>query len=244
MNTALRLTTTPGIASTPAGAPPRSARSASDYPLSRYCLKPLAASVAGALRESCIRPGHVTLLGALCQGGAALVLVTGMAPPFVAALWVLAAWFCDRLDGELARRQGTASNWGAWLDANLDELGDIGIHAAVAAAASMAVGAGWPWGLFLAFVAGKHLFMYGLASEERLPGRPAIAAASASAGPPGGLRALYHLPANADVRVHALMLALATNCLALELAAAALYYNLRWIVRYVLVARRLREGTR
>ena len=36
-----------------------------------------------------------------------------------------------------------------------------------------------------------------------------------------------------------LVAALATGCLAAELAWVATYYNVRWMVRYVLVARRL-----
>ena len=53
------------------------------------------------------------------------------------------------------------------------------------------------------------------------------------------LRAAYHLPGNADVRVHLLAAALVTGWFSAELAVVAAYYNLRWIARYVLVARRL-----
>ena len=51
--------------------------------------------------------------------------------------------------------------------------------------------------------------------------------------------ALYHLPANADVRVHLLAGAMACGLLAAELAFVAVYYNFRWLARYALVARRL-----
>ena len=44
---------------------------------------------------------------------------------------------------------------------------------------------------------------------------------------------------HADVRVHLLIVALAGGWLVAELALVAGYYNLRWIVRYGLVARRL-----
>ena len=53
------------------------------------------------------------------------------------------------------------------------------------------------------------------------------------------LRRLYHLPGNADVRLHLLVAALLTGWLAAELILVAVYYNLRWMARYVLVARRL-----
>ena len=62
---------------------------------------------------------------------------------------------------------------------------------------------------------------------------------SLSATATGWLRAAYHTPGNADVRVHLLAVAWLTGWLGAELAVVAVYYNLRWIARYVLVARRL-----
>ena len=85
---------------------------------------------------------------------------------------VLAAWFFDRADGLLARRQQTASAWGAWLDANVDELVDVGLHVAVAAAAATLTGSALPWALLVAFLAGKYLLVCGLALEEHQCRRP------------------------------------------------------------------------
>jgi phosphatidylglycerophosphate synthase len=158
------------------------------------------------------------------------------AAPIAAAL-VLGYWFFDRADGQLARRQQTVSAWGAWLDGNVDELVDVGLHVAVAAVAARQVAASWPWLLLAAFLAGKYLLMYGLSLEEHAAGRAHQHAPQR--GATGLLRRAYHLPGNADVRVHLLVLALATGLLAAELALVAAYYNLRWIVRYGLVARRL-----
>jgi hypothetical protein len=53
------------------------------------------------------------------------------------------------------------------------------------------------------------------------------------------LRTLWHLPGNADIRLHLLILALLSGWLTVELAVVAVYYNLRWIASYLLVARRL-----
>lgn len=211
------------------------------FPLSRFTVRPLAVWLACRLSSTRLRPVHVTIAGGIAALLATAVLSCSLGPPGVAALLVLAAWLCDRLDGELARRQGTASAWGAWLDANLDELADVGLHAGVTAAAAVQLGAAWPWGLFTAFVSGKYLFMYGLSSESTTAAEMPAAARRFNQRH-AFLRSLYHLPANADVRVHALVLALAWNALVVELAWVAAYYNLRWIARYVLVARRLQGG--
>jgi phosphatidylglycerophosphate synthase len=198
--------------------------------------------LARRLAPSAVRPWHVTLCGVGIAGLAAVALGLGLGA--IAAILVLAAWFCDRLDGKLARRQQTETRCGAWLDANLDELADLGLHAALALAAGAASHSSLPWALFTAFLLGKYLFLYGLASDE-------LAAAS----PPDGrserqtetgaqqqnltwLRRLYHLPGNADVRVHLLMLLLAAGWWTAELLLVAAYFNLRWMARYALIARR------
>src|SRR6266436_9101612 len=65
------------------------------------------------------------------------VAVTGVqtcALPISAAALALAL-VLDTADGHLARLQGTASEFGRWLDALLDELSDMALHAAIAWAA-------------------------------------------------------------------------------------------------------------
>jgi len=238
------------------------------YPIARWYLRPAATWLAARLARSPVRPVHLTVLGlAAAVGAASALLWRPEAGPLSAGL-VLLWWFCDRADGLLARRQRTASPYGAWLDANADELADLGLHVAVAAALASRVAAGWPWLLLAAFLAGKHLTMYGLHLEEavsrcgRSPdratgpdrrstggmGRPSVTPSAGSGDlrrtigdPPRTtwLRTLYHLPGNADVRAHLLVLALATGYLTAELAFVAVYYNLRWIARHALVARRL-----
>jgi phosphatidylglycerophosphate synthase len=157
----------------------------------------------------------------------------------LAAFLVLAAWFFDRADGQLARLQGTTSSLGAWLDANVDELHDIGWHVALAFAAASQTVSPWPWLFLFGFLGGKYLFMHGLMTEQSIAcdNSGAVQVTSARAG---CLRSLYHLPGNADVRVHLLIAAVVTGWLTPELALIGVYYNLRWIVRYGLVAHRLR----
>jgi len=226
-------------------------RRAANYPLSRWYLRPAAALLAAALAPTIVRPWHLTLGGLLAAIVAAASLLWLPAPAAVTAGFILAGWFLDRCDGMLARRQGTASPLGAWLDANVDELVDVGLHAAVAWAAASATDTALPWALLIGFLAGKYLFVYGLAEERQLlaaqPKSEATAAensthAASDAAPRWAwLRRLYHLPGNADVRVHLLAGAVLCGWLTAELAVVAAYYNARWIARYLLVARRLRS---
>lgn len=225
------------------------------YPVSRWYLRPVAGWLAAGLASTRVRPVHLTCCGLTAAAAAVAVLTWQPGATPIAAVLVLTYWFFDRADGLLARRQGTVSAWGAWLDGNVDELADVALHVAVAAAAARQVGASWPWLLLIAFLAGKYLLMYGLELEEHagkrtekgdrplLPELPEGCGAQKGPVPFSGsvdlLRRAYHLPANADVRVHLLVLALAGGWLAAELALVAVYYNLRWMVRYVLVARRL-----
>jgi phosphatidylglycerophosphate synthase len=160
--------------------------------------------------------------------------------PWAAGL-VLVYWFFDRADGLLARCQQTVSDWGAWLDGNVDELVDVAVHVTIAGVLASRLDATWPWWWLVAFLGGKYLLMYGLALEEHAVGASSTKQTKSSddCGRRSWLRRVYHLPGNADVRTHLLVAALALNWLAVELALVAVYYNLRWIARYVLVARRL-----
>ena len=244
-----------GSALPAAAGPPRlgddTRHEASAYPISRWYLRPAAARLAAILAPTRIRPNWLTLAGLAAAGVAAATLyVRPDAAPWAAG-WVLLAWFCDRADGQLARLQQSASAWGAWLDANVDELTDLGLHVSVAAAAATKTASSLPWTLLIAFLAGKYLLMYGLGSEEAAEAqnrkgpkpqraeRGACGAAGSLHARHSTLRTLYHLPGNADVRIHLLLAGLCTGWLTAELALIALYYNMRWIVRYALVARRL-----
>jgi phosphatidylglycerophosphate synthase len=213
------------------------ARRARNYPISRWYLRPLAGIASRYLMRSSLQPCHVTWCGFACTLAAVATILFAPAYCALAAALVMAAWFCDRLDGQLARRQGTASAYGAWLDGNLDELADIALHTAFAYAASAEWGnlAWWLWG---AFVSGKYLFMYGLASD--------VSNDTANAQTPPATAGhwsaqLYHLPANADVRIHLAMAAAYCGAWGFELALVAAYYQFRWLARHVLVARRLRR---
>lgn len=211
-------------------------RRAANYPLSRWYIRPLAGWAARALSATSLRPWHVTVCGLLFGFAAALLLVADAVWAPVAALLVLAAWFCDRTDGQLARLQGTVSSFGAWLDANVDELLDAAWHVGLACAAAAS---GASWLLLAAFLSGKYLFMHSLATE------PLADVKADSRNEParvGWLQWLYHLPGNADVRIHLLLLALVTGLFAAELALVAAYYHFRWMARYPLVLRRLRAA--
>jgi phosphatidylglycerophosphate synthase len=229
------------IAAAPRGAPrdlsAEERRRAHDYPISRWYLRPAAAGLAALLAPTRLRPAALTFCGLSAAAGAAAILLCRPQATAVSAALVFLYWFFDRADGLLARRQGTVSTLGAWLDANVDELVDLGLHAAVAATVAWRVSAAWPWLLLVAFFGGKYLLMYGLAAEESATDQRDLP--NERTGSCHWLRRLYHLPGNADVRVHLLIAALAAGWLTTELAIVACYYNLRWPARYLLVARRL-----
>ncbi|MBI3319503.1 MAG: CDP-alcohol phosphatidyltransferase family protein, partial [Candidatus Omnitrophica bacterium] len=194
------------------------------YPLSRWYLRPLAKRVARGLARYRIHPNLVSLGGLLLAavGGACLMSARGLTAEsgrilaqLAPAALVLGYWMLDQVDGHLARLKGLSSPYGGWLDANLDELIDVGLHVT---AACVLVGQNRnsiPLVLVLGFVVGKYLFMYGLqlGPEQRMErgrgsgqnwGGRGNESGEAVARRPGNewVRRLYHLPADADVRVH------------------------------------------
>jgi phosphatidylglycerophosphate synthase len=225
-------------------------RRARNYPLSRWYLRPLAGGLAAWLTDSRVRPLHLTLAGLAAGCGAALLMSMSPGGSLLAGCLALMAWFFDRADGQLARRQRTATPFGAWLDANVDELLDVAWHAAIALALASTTFSSWPWAALAAFLAGKYLFMYSLAAEEWQADGEGPRPSGQGPGPEASngipdwsrYRWLYHLPANADIRLHVLAFAVAAGLGGVQLLLFAAYYNVRWIVRYALVAQRLCGG--
>jgi CDP-diacylglycerol---glycerol-3-phosphate 3-phosphatidyltransferase len=77
-----------------------------------------------------VHPDTLTSLGAGISVLAAAAFAWGEP---VAAAWVmLAAGFCDLVDGVVARAQGTASAWGAFYDSSMDRLADLCVFSGIA----------------------------------------------------------------------------------------------------------------
>lgn len=87
--------------------------------------------LAKALVRAGISPGMVTTAGAVGAVVAASVLIPS-GHLFAASLSVGAFAAADLLDGTMARISGKTSNWGAFLDSNLDRVTDSAIFGALA----------------------------------------------------------------------------------------------------------------
>ncbi|MFF2676546.1 CDP-alcohol phosphatidyltransferase family protein [Arthrobacter koreensis] len=96
--------------------------------------RPAGRVIAAALRNTRIRPNHVTFAGAVLTYGSLLWLAFGAgADPSSALVGVLLAlgYALDSADGQLARLQGSSSAYGEWLDHILDNGRIAVMHVAV-----------------------------------------------------------------------------------------------------------------
>lgn len=214
------------------------------FPISRYYLQPAACWLARHFAATNLRAWHVTLIGLLLGLAAMFSLIALPWGHWLAAPLMLSAWFCDRIDGELARAQRRMSQRGAWLDANIDEFVDLGSH--VAAAVWLARGWGnWAFVPLVLFLMGKYLFMFGLNSELELQSRrdPRQSAPGETYRRGDFLttwaRKAYHFLGDADFRIHLFVAALASGLVHIELWLMAVYFNLRWMARYSIALRRI-----
>lgn len=192
-------------------------------PLGRFWAAGPALALARSLAPTAIRPNHVTLAaGAMMLAGAGLV-ATGR-PGWAAALAIAVSLVLDTADGHLARLQGTASDFGRWLDANLDELGDMALHAAIAWSAFARTGiVGW-LALGMAYAVSKYLFVFGMTSDGHETGPSAV---TEPPTPVGLIRRMAHLAGHADVRLHLWIVLAAVGRLDVALAAYAAYFAAR-----------------
>jgi phosphatidylglycerophosphate synthase len=216
-------------------------------PLGRYWAFGPSRALARALVPTRVRPNALTLAAAglvfsaaagLAIGGETMIL--GRAVP---AVLLALALVLDTADGHLARLQGTASAFGRWLDAVLDEAGDLALHLAIGWAAFS--GSGQPLWLVLAFVyaMGKSLFAASSTTWDDIT-RGNNASTRHEAGiehaSESSLKRAARLAGHADVRWHLWIVLAALGLLHVELIAYAAYYPLRTLAG---VRRKWRSGT-
>lgn len=212
-----------------AGAEDEWIRRRSYQPLGHLWALDPARRLARALRDTPVRPNALTLASAaLMLGAAAAVAFAGGGPVarVGAAVALALALVLDTADGHLARLQGTASVFGRWLDAVLDEAGDMGLHAAIAWSAFARDGRPAWLVLGMLYAMGKYLFVVGNDAGEPAAPRPETPPAPlpASALP---LARLARWAGHADVRWHLWIVLAALGRLDAALACYAIYFPAR-----------------
>jgi CDP-diacylglycerol--glycerol-3-phosphate 3-phosphatidyltransferase len=85
----------------------------------------------GVLARAGVSPTAVTLAGLAITIASGILI--GMGRPRTGGFVLLAAGVCDALDGQLARRTGRTSRFGAFLDSNIDRIDETAVLAGIAA---------------------------------------------------------------------------------------------------------------
>ncbi len=218
-------------------------RRSSYQPLGRYWALTPARALARRLAPTFVRPNAVTIAAAcfmLTASALVAFMTAGWVVNLAVALALALALVLDTADGHLARLQGTASPFGKWLDAWLDELCDMALHAAIA----------WSWfirtnqvGWLLAGMAygmGKYVFSV---SATNVTNDSASETANRShAEPNSRLRALVRMCGHADVRWHLWIALAVVGRLDIALAGYVFYYPARAVLAVASKAREARHG--
>ena len=207
------------------GADDELTRRQSYQPLGRYWALSPARALARALAPTPIRPNAVTLAAsALMLAASALVAFAPASLPInvLTAFALASALVLDTADGHLARLQGTASPFGRWLDAWLDELCDMALHAAIAWSAFILSGS--PVWLLLGMLYAMSKYVYMVGSTGPTPETATPSSSPRSASLP---TTLIRLAGHADIRWHLWIILAALGRLDAALAAYAVYFPLR-----------------
>jgi phosphatidylglycerophosphate synthase len=204
-------------------------RRRSYQPLGRFWALDPARRLARVLAATWVRPNHVTLLAAglmLAAAGVVALSSPGLSSQLLAASALALALVLDTADGHLARLQGTTSEFGRWLDAWLDELCDVTLHAAIAWSVFSRTGSPMWLLVGILYVAGKYVFLVGV-TESRGDVRDAGTREDAGNRPRSRAKEIVRLTGHADVRWHLWIALAAIGRLELALAAYALYFPAR-----------------
>jgi phosphatidylglycerophosphate synthase len=203
-------------------------------PLGRYWALEPARYLARWLRPTFVRPNALTLASAaLMLFASALIACRGSQPlvGFGAAIAMALALVLDTADGHLARLQGTATDFGRWLDAVLDECGDMVLHAAVAWSAFARDG--WEGWLVAGMLYGMGKYVFFFASQEvsdgHEPGRgnPVSRRDWVAALRSPHVLSWWRWAGHADVRWHLWIVLAALGRLDAELLVFTAYYPAR-----------------
>lgn len=87
--------------------------------------------VVGALARAGVTPTGITLTGLALNVVSGVVI--GMGKPLHGGLLLIVAGVCDALDGQLARRTGRTTKFGAFLDSTIDRIDETVVLAGIAA---------------------------------------------------------------------------------------------------------------
>jgi phosphatidylglycerophosphate synthase len=225
-----------------AGAEAELLRRQSYQPLGQYWALWPARLLARCLCNTPVRPNALTLAAAALMLGAAGTVA--FAPPVplargANAVALALALVLDTADGHLARLQGTASEFGRWLDALLDELSDMALHAAIAWSAFARDHAPAWLALGMAYAMGKYVFA--VSNESWRPEEPKPPRGSERSSLPAPRQAVatwVRMAGHADLRWHLWILLAAVGRLDAALVAYAVYFPARTLAGAVRKAAR------
>jgi phosphatidylglycerophosphate synthase len=166
---------------------------------------------------------------ALVLAASGLVALGGPAwsSGWLAAVALAVALVLDTSDGHLARLQGTTSEFGRWLDANLDELGDMALHASIAWACFVRDGRPAWLVVGMLYAMGKYVYLVGASTGQGMEATIEVVGLPALARPTSRVRSLAILAGHADVRWHLWIILAALGRLDVALVAYALYFPAR-----------------
>lgn len=116
-----------------------------------------------------VHPNTITVASVVVLFGSGVAFGVGF--PRMGAFWLLISGILDILDGNVARRSGMASNFGAFFDSTLDRLGEAALFSGIAIYFVTTAGQRWPilgLGVSLLALSGSFLVSYARARAEGL----------------------------------------------------------------------------
>ena len=199
-------------------------------PLGRFWALAPAKWLARLLCPTGLHPNWLTIASAvlvLCSAGCVALTSVPWAAQVVPAVALALALVLDTSDGHLARLQGTTSEFGRWLDANLDELGDMALHAGIAWSCYVR-DSSVLWLLAgMAYAMGKYLYLVGATTGMSLEPQSKQIEAKPVEPEPSRLRGIVILMGHADLRWHLWIVLAAVGRLDVALVVYALYFPFR-----------------
>jgi phosphatidylglycerophosphate synthase len=207
-------------------------------PIGKYTVRPAAMLLARILAKTAITPNQITAAG-LVTGIISAALITFGQKYTIAAggIVILLFWMLDMTDGQVGRLKNMCSDFGAWFDANTDQIVENLLYISISVGGYLHTNNTIYLLIGIFIFSGKFMYFQILLSRQSL-----LAKSNGKYGPAlvesvkrdkhNLFISTFLFWCNYDVRIHFLSLCALINRLEYALIFYAVYFNFRWMMAY------------
>jgi phosphatidylglycerophosphate synthase len=220
-------------------------------PVGRYTVQPIARKLADILARTAVTPNQITATGLAC-GVLSAAMLTSSDKYIIATggIFTLLFWILDITDGQVARLNNMCSDFGAWFDANVDQIVENLLYLSISIAGYLHTRNVIYLIAGIVIFFGKYMYFHVWLSRQNYLTKSnehfaQVMAENIKNNKKNLFVAVFLFWCNFDVRIHLLSFCALINRPEYALIFYAVYFNLRWAsaISYIIYKRKISHIT-